>query len=104
MSAQTLQEASALMAATAQTLTQLQGKPVDAASAAQILLNTAVAAGSTINPSVSLALSLGASALSMIHVATSAGTGLTTDQLKSLFAADDAAKAADLAAQKALSN
>lgn len=102
MNARTLQDASTLMAVAAATLAQTQGKPLDAGAAAQLLLNTAVAAGpAAINPNLGLALSLGAAALSAIHVAQSAGQGITAEQLKALFVTDDEAKAADAAAQAA---
>ena len=101
MNAKSLQDAAALMTVAANTLATTQGKPMDAGTAASLLLGAAQAAGPLINPNISLALALGTVALSAVHAATQTGTGLTHEQLLGLFSADDAAKAADLAAQQA---
>ncbi len=100
-STENLQTAAAAMTALSAALAANAGKPMDAASAAQVLLGAAQAAGPLISPQISLAVALGTVALNAVHAATQAQAGLTHDQLVALFALDDAAKAADAQAQSA---
>ena len=100
-SVKNLEAAAAVAAAASVALAGKQGEPMDAAAAAQVLATAVAAAGPLLNPNVALAMSLGTIVLGAVHAATQAKTGLTHEDLVALFAADDAAKAADAAAQAA---
>lgn len=92
-----LQQAALVATAVASTLAASPGA-MTPASAASILGAVAAAAGPLVSPQVGLAMSLATLALSAIHVAQQGGVPITAEQLDALFAQDDAAIAADLAA------
>ncbi len=97
-----VQQAATIASAIASALAaQVPGTAMNAGTAAGILGSLVQVAGPALNPQFTAAIGLATVALSAIHVATQSNTGVTAEQLKTLFAADDAAIAADLAAQHA---
>lgn len=97
----TLIQAAAAATAVAAALNATPAQPLTVDSAAAILGAALQAAGPLISPQVGAAVSLASLALGAIHIAMQSGTGLTAEQLTALFAADDAAIAADKAAHPA---
>ncbi len=101
MSATQLNQAATIATAVANALNAAPGTPMNAGSAASILGQIIQTAGPLLAPQYGAAISLATLALSAIHIATQSGAGITPEQLAGLFAADDAAIAADVAAHPA---
>lgn len=100
-SAKNLQQAALVATAVASALAAQQGAALGAGSAAAILGSLVKIAGPLLAPNAALAISLGAVALSAIHVAQQSGTPITAEQLAGLFDLDRQELAADNAAVQA---
>lgn len=100
MSSQNLNQAALIATAIASAMASIPAgsAPMTPGSAASILGALVQGAGPLLAPQYAGAIGLATLALSAIHVATESNTGITPEQLAALFAADDAALAADQAA------